>query len=126
VPPIQKLITFAIATELDLHIEAKCVSSPEIIDLHRMVDNKIDGNHWLYSRHVTATPGDRRAHRSEVDKERNARKILEQHAPDDKGYLRCPVGVWLPIRQSFDVFRPDALAIKVAQYRFEENAQAYR
>src|SRR6185437_7048733 len=115
-PPFQKLITFAITTELDRHIEAECVRSPEIVDLHRMVDNKIDGNHWLYNRHVTAAPSDGRAHLSEVDKRRNARKILEQHATDHKGYLRCPACVWLPICQSFDVLRPDALAIEVAEY----------
>jgi hypothetical protein len=125
-PPFQKLITFSITTELDLHIEAECVRAPEIVDLHRMVDNKIDGNHGLYNRHVTAAPSDGRAHRSEVDKKRNARKILEQHATDHKGYLRCPVCLWLPICQSFDVLRPDALAIEVAEYRFEENADAYR
>jgi len=91
-----------------------------------MVDNEIDGNHWLYNRHVTATPSDGRAHRSEVDKKRYAREILEQHATDDKGYFRCPFGDRLPICQSFDVFLTDPLAIEVAEYRFEENAEAYR
>jgi hypothetical protein len=91
-----------------------------------MVDNKVDGNHWLHNRHITATSSDGRAHRSEIDKKRYAREILEQHATDDKGYLRGPVCAWLPIRQSFDVRRPDSLAIEVAQYRFEENADAYR
>ena len=47
--PFKKLIAFAIAAKLDLHIETECVGAPEIVDLHRVVDNKIDGNHWLYT-----------------------------------------------------------------------------
>ena len=33
-PPLQKLIAFAITTELALHIETERVGSPEIVDLH--------------------------------------------------------------------------------------------
>ena len=91
-----------------------------------MVDDKIDRNHRLHARYVAAAAGDGRAHRREVDKKWNAREVLKQHAPDDEGHLRCPVGVWLPPRQCFDIFLSDSLAIEVAQHQFEENAQAYR
>ena len=90
-----------------------------------MVDNKVDGNNRLYAQYVTTVSGDGGAHRSEVDKKRDACKILKQHTSDDKRYLSCPIGIRLPMRQSFDIFLADVLTIEVAEDRFEENAKTY-
>ena len=91
-----------------------------------MVDHEIDGDQRLHPRDVTTAARHRRAHRREVDEQRHAREVLQQHAADDEGHFRRARGARLPPRERFDVLVADAPAVEIAQHRLEEDAEAHR
>ena len=56
------------------------VGGAERVDLHRVVDDELDGLQRVDLLRVAAEPLHRVAHRGEVDHGGDAREVLQQHA----------------------------------------------
>ena len=125
-PPLEELVALAIAAELHVHVELQCVRLAVMVDLHGVIDHQVDRHHRLNPLDVRATPGHRRAHRSEVDEQRHPGEILQENPPDHEGHFRRPHGAGLPARQHLHVLVANAAVVQIAQYRFEHNADADR
>ncbi len=67
-----------------------------------------------------------RAHRREVDEQRHAGEILQQHARDHERNLVRTLAGGLPVRERAHVVFGDLLPVDVAQHRFENDADAHR
>ena len=74
--PAEKRVSFLVARELELGVQLEGVRLSEVINLDGVVDGEIDGDARLYPRYVLPASSDRRAHRREVDEQRDSRKVL--------------------------------------------------
>src|SRR5207248_2158882 len=66
------------------------------------------------------------AHGGEVDHQRHAREVLQEHARDDEGDLLGALGARLPGGEVLHVLLAHPLSVQVAQERLEHDAQADR
>ena len=122
--PLQKLITRAIAPELHLHVLFKRIARAGEVDLDRVIDHQIDRHQRLDDAGVF--PKRPTAERiGEIDEQRNAGKVLQQHARTMNGIssMRLPFGCQLA--RSRVVFR-NLFAVAVSQHGFKNDAQAVR
>jgi hypothetical protein len=87
-----------------------------------MIDHQIDGHRRLYPLDVETATRDRRAHRREIDEQRDTREILQEHSPDDERHLRSTRGSRQPSRERFDVLIPNAPAVDMAEHGFKDDA----
>ncbi len=92
--PLEELVAFAIALELEVEIAAEGVGAPGEIDLDRVVDDEIDGNERFDELGVLAHARDRAAHGGEIDEQRHAGEVLQNDAGDDERDLRLAARVW--------------------------------
>ncbi len=122
--PFQKLITRAIASELHFHVLFKRIAGAREVDLDRVVDHEIDRHERLDNPGVLSQTCDCRTHRRQIDEERNARKVLEQHARDDERNLFDAFAVGLPVGELAHVVFRDLLAVTIAQHGFQDDANA--
>ena len=122
--PFQKLIARAVALEFDLHVLPQRIRRARDVNLHRVVDDQINRNQRLDNLRVLAQARHGRTHRGQIDQQRHAREILQDDAGDDEWNFGRAFGVRLPIGQSAHVVFLDLLAVKVAQHRFEHDANA--
>src|SRR5436853_391477 len=97
--PLEKLVARAIALEPHSAVLFKRVARAGEVDLDRMVDNEIDGYERLDDAGVFAESRHGRAHRREIDEQRHAGEILQQHARDDERDLLNAFAVRLPVRE---------------------------
>src|SRR5205823_9759044 len=96
--PLHELVTLGVALEFDLHVEVERIPGAVVIDLHRMVDDEIDGHQRLDQLRVPAHALRDAAHRGEVAQQGNAGEILQHDARYDEGNflgsgrVRSPAG----------------------------------
>src|ERR1044072_2939431 len=81
---------------------------------------------WLDDTGVLSQTRHGGAHGGEIDKQRNAGKILQQHARHDKRNLFGAFAVWLPVGELAHVVFRDLFAVAVSQHGFKNDAQAVR
>ena len=117
--PLQERVPFAIALELEIGVLRKRVVRAEVVDLHRVIDDQLDGLQRIDLLRIAAHRGHRIAHRGEIDDARNAGKILEQHARRTKRDLFLVALGWIPTRERFDVGFPYRTAVFESQQVFE-------
>ena len=82
--PLEELIAFAVALELDLGVAIERVGCGEEINLHRMVDDQINRHQRIDLLRVAAQTSDCGAHGSQVNDGGHAREILHDHAAGQK------------------------------------------
>ena len=68
----------------------------------------------------------RAAHRGEIDHQRHAGEILQNNARDDERDFLVRGLLRVPVRQRFDIFALNFLAVAISQHRFEHDANADR
>jgi hypothetical protein len=90
------------------------------VDLHRVVDDQVDGHERLDDLRVLAELGHGRAHGGEVHEERHTGEVLQHDAGDDEGDLLGAGGLGLPGGEIAHGALGDALAVAVAQEGFED------
>jgi len=121
--PLQELVAFAIAPEFELHVEVERVGAAVVIDGDRVIDDQIDRHPRFDACRIVALGCRRIAHRREIGKQRNAGKVLQHHAGDDKGNFVQALGVGAPFGELPDVIVGHQMTVAVAQHRFEHDAQ---
>src|SRR5258706_5816215 len=125
--PFQKTITLIVSLKFHLHISLVRGFASCKIYLDRMVDHEIDWHKRLDHAWIFAHPLHGRAHRREIDKQRHARKILQDDPCYDKRYLLGAFLIGLPRRQCSDIglAYPPA-AVEIAKNRLENYAYRHR
>ena len=121
--PFQKSISLFVAAKLHLHVSLIGGFAAGVIDLDRMVDHQIDRHERLDDARILPDPLHRRTHRRKVDKQRHARKILQDDPRTTKGISPLRSSPRLPRGKRSDIRFADLLpAIKIPQNRFENDA----
>jgi hypothetical protein len=71
----------------DLHIEIERVFRAVVVDLHRVIDDQIDGDQRLDQLGIFAHALRDPSHRGQVAQQRHAGEVLQHDAGDDKRNL---------------------------------------
>jgi hypothetical protein len=87
-----------------------------------VIDHEIYRHERFDNFRIALESADRRTHSGKVDQQGNTREILEKDSGDDEWNLLGPFGSGTPVCQSPDVVLGYALAVAVAQDRFEHYA----
>ena len=125
-PPAQKRIALAVAGELELGIQLKCVAPAEIVHLHGMVDDELDRLQRIDPIGVAAESNHSVAHRRQIDDARNAGEILKQHARGREGNFLLQLCARLPRGQRLDVFRMHEARVLVPEQILQQDFQRVR
>src|ERR1700686_319704 len=83
--PLQERVAILLALEFETSILSESVARPETVDLDRMIDDQLHRLERIDRLRVAAHRRHRVAHRRQVDDDRDAGEILEQHARRAKG-----------------------------------------
>jgi hypothetical protein len=85
--PLEELIPLAVALKLTLGVEEEGEGRAELIYLHRVVDDQIDGHDGVDAVGIAAQPGHGRAHRGQIDDGRHAGEVLQNDAAGLEGHF---------------------------------------
>jgi hypothetical protein len=121
--PAEKCVALLVAFEFAIRIDEERRLGTVLVDLHRMVDDEIDGLEWIDLLRVAAEPGERVAHCGEVDDGGNAGEILEEHAGCAERDFLLDAAFDVPLCQGFDVRRLDELSVLVSEEVLEEDLE---
>jgi hypothetical protein len=97
-----------------------------MVDLDRMVDNKVNGNEGLDDTGIFAHPAGSATHGREVAEQGDTGEILEQDTADDKWDLFGAMVCRLPGCELPDVRLRDLFAVAIAKDRFEDDTDRDR
>ncbi len=119
--PFEELVALEIAVIFELDVVGEGLGRAELVDHHRVIDDEVDGDERVDLGRVAAEPGDRIAHRREIDDAGDAGEILHQHARGAILDLAVRAGVLLPIDQRLGIGLGDGDAVLEAQHVFQED-----
>ncbi len=77
--PAQEYVALAVAPKLELRILQEGVGCAELVDLHRVVDDELDGLQRIDARRLAGQLDHRVAHGRKIDHRRHAREVLQEH-----------------------------------------------
>ncbi len=112
--PAQERIALLIALKFQQSVQLKRVVGAVVIDLHRVIDDQIDGDQRVGLLGIGSHFLERVAHRGEIDDAGHAGEILQDHAGGPEIDL-CRRGCGIPLCDVFDVGALDGGAIFKAQ-----------
>ena len=124
-PPLEELVSFAVALEFHFGIAVEGIAGGEEIHLDRMVDDQVHGDERVDLLRIAAEPGNGRAHGCQVDDGRHAGEILHHHAGRQKWYAR-PRPLGRPSGDVLYIILSDFPVIALAERRLEQNADRIR
>ena len=119
---LEQLIALDVPLQLQLDVELERLFGPEVVHLHRMIDDEVAGDDGIDPVGIALHPGHRVPHRGEVHHAGHACKILEddsrRHERDLASRAACPA----PSGQVADVrLRYEAVA-RVTESVLEQHA----
>ena len=82
--PFHELVTFSVTVEFQLHVEVQRIVLTEIIDLDGVIHDQIDWNQRFDLFRILAGLDGNVSHGSEIDKQRNTGKVLQNHTGNDE------------------------------------------
>ena len=97
--PLEELVAFAVAGELQVEVLLERVTGAGEIHLHRMVHHEVDRHQGLDDLGVLAQLGHRRAHGRQVHQQRHAGEVLQDDPRHHEGDLSGPGFIGLPVGQ---------------------------
>ncbi len=118
--PFEELVALAIALELALGVEEKREGRAELIHLHRVIDDEIDGDNRVDALGAAAQPGHCRAHGRQVDDRRHAGEVLQNDSSGFEGNLEWLGHLRRPARQPLDILGHHFVAVGCAQDRLQQ------
>ncbi len=124
--PAQERVALAVALELELRVAEDRTPRGELVHLHRVIDDELDGKERIDLPRVAAQLVHRVAHCREVDDGRHAGEVLEEDAARREGDLLGGIGGRDPAGDRLDVGRRDAHAVLRSQDVLEKDPQRVR
>ena len=124
--PFEELVTLAVAGEFEVEVLIECGLRASEIDLHTVVNDKVNRNEWLDHLGVFAHGMNGGAHGGEIDEQWHAGEVLQHDAGDGEWDFVVAGGFGVPVGQVFDVSFGDLLAVQIAQKRLEHDADGNR
>ena len=124
--PAQEGVPLGVALELALSVAGERIRRAEHVDLHRMIDDELDGGERVDPRRIAAQLRDRIAHRRQVDDDGYAGEVLEQDPRRGERDLRGWLGPGVPARDGLDVGGGDRAVALRAQEVLEQHLERER
>ena len=121
--PAQEGIALAVALIFHGRVLLEGTLAAEEIDLHRMVDDEIDGRQRIDLLRIALQRRHRVAHRREIDHGRHAGEILHQHPRRPVGDFAVRGARLQPARDRFYVGGRDRAAVFVPQQILEQDLE---
>ena len=112
--PAQEEIALAVALVLGRDVLGEGRIRAVGIDLHRVVDDEVDGLKGVDALGVPAHRLERFTHRGEVDDCRHSREVLEEDPRGRERDLALLARIRAPVRKRFDVVASDGVTIFAA------------
>ena len=125
-PPAQELVALAVALELELDVVGERIGRAEAVDLHRVVDDQIDGHQRIDAARIAAEAAHRVAHRRQIDDRRDAGEVLQQHARRHERHFADRWSGRIPRRHLANVLGAHEAAVLVAEEVLQQDADAER
>ena len=124
--PLEELVALAVADKFDRHVPVEGALGSGKIDLHRVIDDKIDRHKRLDLRGVSP-PGDGGVtHCGDIDKQRNTGEVLKNDPRDGERDFVFAGSFRIPAGKVFDIVFADFAAVHIAEDRLEDDADADR
>ncbi len=124
--PAQEGVALTVARELEFCVERERVGAPEVIDLHRVVDDEFHRLQRVDTGRVAAERDHRVTHGGKVDHAGNAGEVLEQDARRHERDLLLDRRGGVPVGEGTDVVRLDEGVVLAAQQVFEQDLHRVR
>jgi hypothetical protein len=124
--PLEEAIALLVPVELELGVALHRRLFAVLVDLHRVIDDELDGLQRVDALRVAPHALHRVAHRGEVDDAGDAGKVLEQNAARRERDLLTRLRGGLPVRDGLDGRHVDRHAVFRAQEVLEEDLQRKR
>jgi hypothetical protein len=124
--PAQERVPFLVAGELELGVERERVFLPEVIHLHRVIDDELYRLQRVHPVGVAAERDDRIAHRREIDHARDPGEVLQEDARRHERDFLLGRRLRVPLRQRADVIRLDEGVVLAPQQVLEEDLHRVR
>ena len=124
--PAQELVALLVALVLDLDVLLEGVGGAEVVDLHGVVDDEVDGNQRIDLGGIAAQALHGVAHGGEVDDRRHAGEVLHQHASRAVGDLPGGGLVLEPLDHGADIVGLDRAAVLEAQQVLDQHLERER
>ena len=122
--PAQEDVALLVALELELGVDQERRGRAVLVDLHRVVDDEIDGLERVDALRIAAERLDGVAHGGEIDDRGNAGEVLQQHAARAEGDLLLVLAGHVPLGHRVDVGLLHEGVVFVPQQILEENLEA--
>ena len=124
--PPQEPVTFAVALIFVRHVDAEGIGHAEGVDLHRMVDDEVDGKERVDALRIAIPASYFRAKGSEIGNDGDAGEVLEEHARRQEGQFARGQRAGRPGREPADVVLCDDETVEAAEEVLEEHADGER
>ncbi len=124
--PAEERVALAVARELELRVQRERVGAPEVVHLHRVVDDELDRLQRVDAIGVAAERDDRVAHGRQIDHARHAGEVLQQDARRHEGDLLLDVGRGVPLGERADVVGLDEGVVLAPQQVLEQDLHRVR
>src|SRR5262249_18578855 len=124
--PAQELVAFLVALIFDLDVPGKSIGRAKEINLHRVVDDQVDGHQGIDLGGIAAECLHGIAHGGEIDNGGNAGEVLHQHARRSIGDLHVRALALQPVEYRANILRPDGTTIFVPQQVLDQHLEGER
>ena len=124
--PFQEFVALGVAAEFLAQVLEEGGRGAGAVDLHRVVDDEVDGDEGFDDGGILAELGDGFAHGGEVDEERHAGEVLQHDTRDDERDLGVDRLRGVPRGEGLHVVLGDRDAVAVTQHGFEDEADGNR
>ena len=124
--PLEKLVSLAVALELQLQVFIHRILGTREVHLYRVIHHKIHWHKRLDNFWILPQALHGRAHRSQVNQQRHAGKILQDDSRHGERNLLRALRVRLPRSELTDILLSHLLPVEIPQHRLQHQTNARR
>ncbi len=124
--PLEKLVAFPVADELDRHVAVKRRLRSREVHLHRVVHHQVHRHQGLNLFRGHPLGGSGIPHRGEIHQQRHPREILENNSGHREGDLVIAGRPGVPVGEIADILFGHLATVHIAQDRFHNHPDADR
>lgn len=124
--PFEELVALAVPLELALGVVEQGEGGSELINLHGVIDDQIDGHDGIDAIGLAAQASHGGAHGGQIDDRRHAGEVLQDDPSRFEGYLERLGHLRRPAGQSLDVFGRYCVAVCGSQHGLQKYSDRKR